>query len=393
MLTLIPAHATHKVIPAYRLPDIQAKMARLTKHAARLNVPAPTLQVCAPHMERYTQTVIDDGDATTYTRHLESVEVVVTYLTTIVIAGWTLEAVISVGDVENVVTRLDDTGLYPSEWRTVRGTRCDHCNVRQHRVKLLAIRHEDGHRMIVGAQCARDFLGGYDIDAALTYAACLDDIRADQDDDDRERHAHSLDDVTDYVTCAVASIRVDGWHPADAPYPTRDRAMSVMDRRKGEPPPTPADRSQAIAIVEWASTLADDGGYLGNLRALALNGAMRPNQRGLAASMPRAYERAIAQQADDAAAPTDKGHLGAIKQRLVVTGTVTGTFTGASDFGVYCWVKVTTDDGHRVEWKATTSWPETGDRITGKATVTEHGEYRGHSVTRVNRWAWAPAPE
>lgn len=391
-------------IPAPNMAGLQTKIDRLARRAQRLGSPEVgmadlgTIENVDPQTGQVTvdHVVVVSGPAPSYN-------------------GWSLIAVIDMDhaepDAPNVV-HVAEGDLDPA-WATM-DERCDHCHVAsRRRNKLVVVQHEDGTRKVIGTTCLRDFLGHSSPERIADWAQWL----ADLEDDLREASEPSygyerrVETVT-FLAFVARSIRADGWVPRSATQfggvATADAAWDAWLLSSGlrrpistrgvteeiPAPPTEAEIAEAAEALAWAQALPlGDNDYLNNLTAVARKESLRGKDIGLAASIISAHAREVEREIKrrlEREATAASTHFGTPGERLVVTATVTAVRYIEGMYGTKALVKGVTDEGNVVVWWSAnaSNAPEQGDRITGKATVKEHGEFNGTPETTVQRWAW-----
>lgn len=396
-------------IPEANLAGLQAKIAKLVKRAAKLNVPAPSLIVGEPvdSADEYGVVtrafpVIVSGDAPHYD-------------------GWTLTAVIEMDheegridggpgvpspNVVGVVPGTPDEIVHMDVWRHL-AERCDHCHVdNRRRNKLVVVTNESGEQMIVGSTCLKDFLGSTSPDAIASWASVLADLDdlVEGFEDRLPGQEHRYDPIV-FLGWVVRAIAEFGWVSKAASSADREATAGValmqMELAAGirkapmseRPEPlTEAEMAKATAAHEWAMGVGGND-YLDNVAAVAQKLSIRYKHLGIAASIITAFDRdgakAIEREAR-VAADANSVFLGAPKEKIEFSGTVIlrREFPG---FGHYdpptAMVKILTVEGSVIVWFASNASkaPEQGDVVSGSATVKEHALYEGVAQTKVIR--------
>ncbi len=409
----ITAEATEpEVIATFNIPeenfaDFEAKFAKLAKTADKLGCERPTYTVIGTTDVPLVDT-LDQLQVTATTQYRRIYEVTVTGEAPR-FNGWTFKAVIEF-DAEATTVTVKGDDIDPTWWKLTEGY-CDHCNTRRFRRKVVIVEHAEEGRKVVGTSCLRDFLGHATPEQLASYAEFLFEI--DEFGEEFEevigRGAPRFD--TDSVLAVTNRvISVDGWRPKSAcEYGGRPTSTLVGDILGGrdkqaqiwfaENPVTDEDRAAATAARAWARNLSDAeaerSDYLLNLRALNEAETIEVGKLGFVCSTISAYRRAqekeielAARKVADAKA-ADSVHFGAVKERSVISATITFTLEIDGDYGVSTLVKGLTPEGNVVVWFASgTIDLKAGDTITGKATIKGHDERDGVKQTQVNRWNW-----
>lgn len=290
----------------------------------------------------------------------------------------------------------------PAEFRTVESTRCDHCNVRRYRKTTIVVHGaEDGFK-VVGADCVKAYLG---IDPAkvIPFLAELNDL-FNEDGYDLGGAPKDPTVKTFLATAALVTL-VEGFKPRSAefaPY-TVDTVWEMFGRKgDGFAKHHPGLVRPAAETVEAANALADAakawvatvGGndYLDNLRIAA--GRERVGRNGgLLASLPNAYKRAMAveaERAERAKAPNLDAYLGDEGTKIEFTGNVVYTnrtepYTYNGPDGLF--VIIRTTEGATVHMFTTvaTAVGEVLEDLDKETTVAIKATVKGHKVDRDGR--------
>lgn len=406
-------------IRASVLPVFQSKMLKLHRRADRIGVPSPRYEIVGTVEEHERGEVAPDVWEPTgrvYEVHLVHVfGVAPTY------DGWHPVAVID-RDLENqgqpnVVHVLDSVESDPA-WRTV-GDICDHCaaqdghHVKRGRKKLVVVEHENGERKIVGLTCVADFLGGtspQQIAGWIEALFGLDDLASvfEGDEFGSGDGGEYRYDPEAFLAAVVIEIEEHGWLSrgrardggGDATADRAEERFSWRSTDHTEPParPTKAHIVHATEALEWALDIPIDvsNDYLANVRAVAGKSGWRARDLGIGASIVYAYDREqdrARERKVEAETAQESKHLGAVGERIEITGTVTSSVFHSDDThvrgGGYTIVRLITEDGARLVWFASGLAPDEDAKVTGKATVKAHSSYKGVNETKVTRFAWA----
>lgn len=414
--------------PTYRIPEQNwygfcEDIAKLAKRARKLDVPEPVVTVVA---EETVAVMVPDLSYAIDGAMRDSGRVQIVRTVTVVgeapkYDGWSMIAVIDRDreeladnpDAPHTVNTIGETVADPS-WRTAPDY-CGHCNRSgQGRKLLVVVEHENGERKVVGSTCLRDFLGHASPASIASWAevlATLDERCSDAEDDswgDGAKAELRVQPVF-FLACAVRCITVCGWMARsaciDGETSTADLAWNLTDDRwvqkalDGKRPNyellaaiTDDEKTEAAKVLAWVESLEyGDNDYLNNLVTIGGKASWRRKDVGFAASMVTAYRREVEKElvAAARAEASTSVHVGNVKDRIVVTGLVTFTLERDSDYGTTTLVKVLGDDGNEYTWWASGAAPEQGDRVTGKATVKKHDEFKGVLSTVVTRFAWS----
>ena len=429
-------------IPQVNFDELEERFAKLAKRAAKLGVPAPDFVIRREEIEYQFSPDFDivfpsqlfwandaqieagaaivrrNGStpwkATGRTRKVFYIEV---YGEAPKFAGWSLLGVVErdpeFPDVDNLVHVI--SGEADPAWRKL-GDYCDHCAEKGHtkgrgRKQLVVVQHENGARKVVGKTCLRDFLGHSSPERIAQWCEWIESLEGECEDADGDdycgAHAEQRVEAEAYLAFVVKIIHEIGWTPKSAAGEGREATANIAiyeltwrPRGKDNEPPTqpePKDYDEAREAIVWAASITPDNDYLANLRSVTQKPVWRYKELGIGASVISAFHRFKEQEikrALRAKVNVDSKYIGEPKQRLEITGTVTFTreFEGYTYDSIKTLVKITTDDGDLVTWWCSGRAPEQGQRVTGKATVKEHEDYKGTKQTVVQRFSWTEVP-
>lgn len=408
-----------KTFDADILPRLVAEIDRLNKVAVKLGVPTITYT----ELGRGTrEKVVDDVfftafDAMVVGKHLptvtvETVTVKIDGLTPMLPGGWKFLGAVEFLTGENDGEALihgDDPRLAPYRDR---GRVCDHCNTNRLRKKIVVLVNEDGELTGVGSTCLKDFLGYHGnperviwlVDEAI---GMLDDL------DGGGRFGRIPEEVpTDiFLAMAAAMVREFGWVAKSAyngiptAYRVADRFFPPMrTKHNGDYldeilPVTITDEDEAKVKLarDWLATDAGDGNYIDNLRVLVKANNVGRKHFGLVASLIGAYDRAMGvkleweiRKAAEDKARRESEWVGALGKRIEFSATVTFVHLYETAYGTSRIVSMVDGDGNKLKTFTSGAWAygiEVGDVVTGKGTVSEHGEWKGTKETVLKRVA------
>ena len=351
----------------------------------------------------------------------------------VVLAGWTLAAVLEPVNADNNMVRMvPGTDSVDSYWRTVVGW-CDHCKTNRLRNMTFVVRHKDGSEKSVGSSCLQDFLGR-DVHAHLAYIDYLaqtlsefaSDAGGDLDPDDfyggSGQSAYAVPTL-EWLTFVALEIRENGWLSKSAAYETgRDGAATAdcafdnysaftnpkHSRHHKAVAPSEEDNAKAEAALAWIRSGSDglgDSEYAHNLRLICSEDHIVVRMRGalgITASIFVCYDRFMERETErkrDAARPSSY-HVGEVKKRQNFDVEVAGVHHIDTDYGMTVIYRFIMDDGPVLTWFSSRviyipdnssggaeRSLDIGDRITIKATVKSHGEYKGTPQTIITRGA------
>ncbi len=202
-------------IPEDNLADLQVKIAKLAKKAAKLGLEPITLAVG----EFVDVPVLDeDKQPTGVIRRIFDVLV---SGPTPKLAGWEFVATLEgmEGEVMIRTTPSHNTKL-PTRFRNYATVAdCEHCKLRRRRAETFVLQHDDGRLVQVGRQCLGDFLGGQNPQAVaamaeMLWSACEDATAAEEDESGGGGGfggGSNRVSTIGWLSFVAAAIRKEGW--------------------------------------------------------------------------------------------------------------------------------------------------------------------------------------
>ena len=291
---------------------------------------------------------------------------------------------------------------------------CDHCATRRRRSRTYLL--TDRHRTVqVGSTCIADFLGGQSAEH-LAMLAELEAALADASNEDADGsfgggRAGGRVHVGDLLTHVAYVIAEHGWvsraqerideYGAGRRVATSTLATMRLYPGLGQPRPSwdvityDEAAKRAAEVIAWvrslfdgtAESLASLDDYQRNLVAAVLSGCCNARDTGLVASAFAAKARVdgadIARKFAKSAAVSE--HFGTVGKRAEYALTVERVFDCEGAYGTLHIHTMRDDAGCVAVWKTTSARFDVGDRLTGRATVKAHGEYRGTKQTELTR--------
>jgi hypothetical protein len=319
--------------------------------------------------------------------------------------GWTFLA--RIDRLGETFTIAAAPGVERVDRSVVRVGECDHCGQSRHRNNTYLVVNADGEVRNVGSTCIKDFLGW----SGSVVFFSTDEI-GEEIEGLRGNYGVAAYSVPTVLAIAYAVIRACGWVPASAwdRTPTRSIVHDVLDNVK---PKRSEDRALFELITVYAgeaNELADtlrawvlsdefggDNGYVENLKVAAGVEYVTSKQLGLLVSAPQAYirfqETAAERAAKEALWAAEKvqkatsAFVGAVKERITISGTVSAIRYISGQFGVTTLYTITGDDGNLFKWFASQSvlGDDAGVHVTITGTVKKHDEYNGTKSTVLTR--------
>ena len=388
------------LIPACRMADLEKKVDRLNRRAARLGM--------SPIGIETVRTVSSKPDS--WGRVLVSHEIKLTGEAPVV-AGHTFIARIQHTSTGNIISKAPGAARsveVPVEMRDGEAT-CDHCGTNRRRNDTFVLRtDETGGLIRVGRNCLADYLRTPDAAGAISIFTFLYALSSDFASMDfmGGEGGSGFDGygTVETVAAAISCIRKCGWvSAAKAREEDRDSTKSVVVFAMNPPPirpeireewealrPVAEDYTAAATMVEWAKALDGASDYEHNLKVALSAGYVDPRNVGLAVSVVSVYRRAM-EKAEAVKAPSrpDSGYFGTLGTRYTLQGlTVKATRYCETAYGVSTLVVFEDAEGHTFKWFASGSHEfEAGSTVNIKGTVKKHGEYKGRKETMLTRCA------
>lgn len=411
-----------------RLEYLKERFERIAKRARRIKCAAPTFEILSTEdvPEQKWSEVFQGMELTGRVLRFHTVRLIGERP---IIAGYKFLGTLEHNSEVGLILRAVPGEAIPPEYREADPTNCDHCRKRiKTRTETFIVEHvETQTRKQVGRRCVADFLGGVDPKAVLALVEMLseahDVLMAGGDDDDERSfggRVHELYDMIHVLALTSALCRNYGWtsrgqakldetgrktataNRADSWLTERgDRSKLFMDRygnvdraEMAKYETTDADYAIAELALDWARGLSersDLNDYLYNLTTIAKAGAVHAKHFGLACSIVSSYNReqekllGIEREAKQG---TTSEHFGEIKKRAEYVLTVTRYSTSENDFGVTHIFGFDDADGNKAVWFGSNDpGMELGHTYKVKATVKNHGDYRGVKQTILTRVA------
>lgn len=424
------------------LPNLQARLDRLNRRAAKLGVAPVTLTAGEPYVKTAKA---GPNHPRGYT--IQMVEVTVAGETPR-LAGWTLLAVRDFSLEEPLLNRVPGTLAVDLLAYTNGPALCDHCETARKRNDTFILLHDDGTLRQVGRNCLSDFLGGVSPAHLVWLADTFRELGEALDDEDswggEGGRAVATVEILPFLEVTSGAIRQFGWLGTTKARESGGTATATTAFDDFFPPPqgSPArakwvpvqvektDKERAAATLAWAREIDpnDDNDYKRNLGRALRSEIVREKHAGLVASAVSAWAREMEfelERRKRAASLAGSAYVGEVGKRLKwvaatkrkpategLTLTVLSLKTWESDWGVTHFYKFVDGAGNLVVWFASKpcrepeypyqgpnvptenyTWYETvgGSEIeTGKtykfnATVKKHEEREGVKQTVLSR--------
>jgi hypothetical protein len=330
------------VIPENRLGLLRAGVDKLNKRAVKLGMTPVGLIVSEPRILRR-------GPAWE-SRDIWVVDVQLTGEAPR-IGGFVFAARLEHLEGGNLILRAPGIETDLDGWRTT-GSRCQHCGLDRRRSATFLLQNADGALIQVGKSCLEDYTGTTNVESAVDLFKCWAELVAGCGEEGEYGFGGGWVPDTmpvEYLAAAIASIRARGFHKSGCegvstkrdcdfitgPCPKDkgargDREM-IEDWKKSQP--SEAQRAEAAAILAWALASNDSSDYMHNARLLCGARTVIDRARGILASLPVAYDKALGRERERQERPAPGPHVGAIGERIVSKITVKLVRGYTNDFG------------------------------------------------------------
>jgi len=397
-------------IPASNMGELQSKLEKLNKKAAKLGTAPISLEVIGTELatERVPGWVLENGEILEWREVAREYSNVVVHGETPMLNGWQFVATLVHDDdigtaIQRVPTFGDEVDL--SEYRTADPSNCDHCGLdRRRRDTFVVYNSETGETKQVGRQCIKDFLGFND---ALAVAKQLERIHefvgslSDEEYESNGMRGPAMESLAGYLTHVAAMIRLYGWvskAQSDEDHPaTSGRAFSnMLDYGKtwqGEKiydEVTDEDQATALAAIEfnktnWNRESSKDFEY--NMSLAFARDFFNVRLKGFVAYGAQAFlkDQTLRIERENAAKNPSEWQ-GEIKKREVFNNlTVSSVIPIDSDFGTTYLYTMLDGQGNIFKWFSSGDVLDVGTTYDLKATVKKHDEWKGQKQTVITR--------
>lgn len=386
-------------IPVYNFDNFEKEAKRLSKKAAKLDVPfdfevsEEVVTYNIPH--RLTR---PDGSTKDVKVPTDFRKVSIVGDEEFSINGWEVIAKAEFLEGGAVISSIRDN---LSKEHGDMDRSCDHCGYKRRRKRVFLLENENtGEHMQVGSTCLNDFLGHPSaLDLAEFYAR-LKSLRelekptvggywilGDAD-------AIELEKYLAYVDSAIES---NGWLSRSKAYHSREEStadLSLHAYRQGcfrldqDRTVTPVPSKEVKDAIEWAAGIEDpDNDYLHNISVIANSEYIKPSHIGYAASILPAYRRHVA---NAAARNTDSDWIGEEGERVEREVVLKDVKEFPDSWNPGCirrmYKMVDADQNILVWWTGSAKLAnKKGERFVMRGTVKKHGDFKGTKQTTVNR--------
>src|SRR3990167_5446295 len=316
-------------IPEENYSRVAGLVDKLNRRADKLGQPVISLTV----IRKYVEAVGDGG--------IKKLEIKINGETPGV-SGWQFVGALQHEQAGNILRALEEL---PEGYRTASPENCDHCGYIRNRANTYVLRSENEYKQ-VGSTCLKDFTGYADIHEVASYAesflTTVEQIAECEDELAGFGHSSRVVSTLVFLAYAIRAIEKYGWcsrgkAAESGREATADAAGKMMSDRAEL---TEADRVAAQAVIDYISQNGHGKtDYEWNLRLLAEQEFISPNQFGFVASMPNwvASEKAKS-------IISNGQHIGAVGEKITVKVIVNEHKPIASDYGVTHLYKMSDED-------------------------------------------------
>jgi hypothetical protein len=410
--------AVHFDLPASRLADAQALVARFSRKAEKLGMAAPVLAVVR-EFNRFWLVNSEGfavGEATEvapvvpagkrwHVRSLAMVEIDVAGERPIV-AGWRFAAVIEATPAGNLLRKSPDfDGDLPVRFRNCT-SECDHCNTVRQRSETFVVHNDAGEFKQVGRTCLQDFTGAADPAAWIAkyqFERSLADLAGWDDGEGGYGHASAAVLVPAFLAMVAAQVRTVGYMSSAK---ARESFMPVMatgdevffgatnksEEKRGlyADAVTDEDRALAADAITWVQSdaVGEVSDYIHNVRIYAASEVVETKGANTLASLVPAYRKHLGIKAAKADKLNEHLPSVSVKQRVRdLELTLVAEHSFDTMYGTKWILRFEDAAGRCVVWKTTSPGEgyKTGDRVLLTGTVKDLGEYKGTMQTELTR--------
>lgn len=266
---------------------------------------------------------------------------------------------------------------------------CDHCNTKRNRAKTIIVRK--GEQLLqVGTTCLADFVGI----AVETLVKAIEFHSERLPAGDMEDYFHNnmpyrmtfpLELVIPHI---LAAIHDYGFLPTSEEKSTRN-LITMCIKGKFRLAPTEEQEALVPAIVGWMKALKPTSDFNLNVAQIADNGLCSLHTLGLLCAAVHMFlkhkaeaEAKAAQKGED----LESNHVGNVGDKLTMRLIHIYTATFETMYGLKSIYTFEDESGNCFVWSSNTGWSfKAAEKITVKATIKAHSEYRGKKQTEITR--------
>lgn len=388
-------------IPDFKVGYLQAKLEKLNKRARKLSL--PPLKIHADFNSPSSIKSVPSPTMSSRKIDIPMFDVTIEGVVP-VLNGWTVVAAIDLEDDMTIIRSYLDRPIPDSYKHELRG-HCEHCETSRRRKKMVILQDESSNLIQVGRSCLKDFLSS-SVENELRLAESIAELYAEMDtfDPDEMLAMCSPGDLRTTTQrafeTAAACIRSEGFVPSSSEdrMPTKvlmelalfganGLSVEMMDLIHSLEV-TEEDTETALNCIDWIMESDSKTDFMFNLNQIVTNELAKVRLFGFIGGAVGSYLKQAAKAKEEKQSPYADGHLGNIKQRIVVkSATIMGRRLIDSFYGTSTMWTLKDEDDHCIVWFSTNGADlgDEGSKISFKGTVKAHNEYRGTKQTVMNR--------
>ena len=363
-------NATATEVALHDVPEIQSRIEKLNRRAAKLGLAPLTLTV---HNERETE----------YEGEYYSVVDITISGEELKLNGWSFVGTLEHDEDTTIIRALPSFGAEHdlSAYRTASPDHCDHCGYKRRRNDTYLVANDEGEIKQVGSSCLKDFTGHGSPEAIARWIESLADLIDYASNGGSGERGETRIDTVGFMANAAAMIREHGftskgkaWETGETPtsQQTINNILDLRAKKDWAIAPTDGDIAVAEATVAWARNLTErelENDYLYNVFAVLIKDSIRWRQAGIAASAIAAYKRDLAQRE---AAKHSGGFIGEVGATITGHITVSDIRNNVGQF-MSTLITMKSDSGDTIKWFASNDpgW-QVGEDFNIKAKVKRH---------------------
>lgn len=380
-----------------RLPEFTAQIEKFNRKAVKWGLPTLTINIISQDVEdRKEQLPPDDFNDLptyrTYTVEVTDLEVIGDIPR---IGGWAVHTKIEPSPVKGENFVFTQPNFEQDDSLRTRKLFCEHCNSARLRARGYLIQHEDGRQMLVGADCLKDFLPGVDVENLLAYMngfkkAC----EWDEDDMPPPSWENRVYPVDYAITDALCAIRKFGF-VSKAKAQEGNGVMATADFINPAPKLQKelyedADLDELLQRTEEFKNymMAKDStgnDYIYNIQLALRADYIKPKLYGYVAAGINTWLKETEEKKTEKATRVNEW-VGIPKTRYTFKNMrVMGLSVTDGMYGNTYIYRFLDEAGHSFVWFGSNEIAEVDEVINIKATVKEHGEYKGWKQTVLTR--------
>lgn len=411
-------------MPEANLINLQVKLVKLNKRAAKIGCAKATLEVVNTRTDyRHISNRFGEHMGGTLPANCHGCRPMPMVQITLVsepvqVAGWefigTVEHVSLEDGTTSALLRAMPGKSLPDEYRTVPPTRCDHCHIERFRRDTYIVTNGTETK-IIGRSCLRDFTGidnPENIARQLEWLAELAKLGDDDDRDERDSgYFKSTFTVAQVLLETAIVVRHDGryisktaamestaplapWYTARTVWqllmisPQTDAEKALLEKYSVND----ADKAEAVAALAWVKALSPQNDFERNINVAGRMAVVTDRDFGIIAAIIPAYQRAMGKAAEakvQAQSRTEPVFVGEVGKKVSFTGTLKTVREMDSQYSKYdktTLMRFEDVNGNRLVWWATGEFTfKEGDAVKVTGTVKAHDESKYGKETKITR--------